>query len=74
MTYIINGTGYKDVNIHKGDFWRKKMSYNIKAVFKIYTPILTFYVYLVIILIFLLIYFSYNCWRNKKDKYFYINI
>jgi len=72
MTYIINGTGYKDLNIHKGEFFRKKMAYNIKAVFKVYNPILTFYIYLVIILIFLISYFSYNYVKNKNRNFFYI--
>lgn len=73
MTYIINGTGYKDVNKHKDDFLRKKIAYNIQAVFKVYNPILTFYVYLIIIAVFLVVYFSYVCYRAKKRDFFYLS-
>lgn len=72
MTYIINGTGYKEINKHKDDFWRKKLAYNIRAVFKVYNPILTFYIYLIAIAIFLISYFSYVCYRAKKRDFFYL--
>ena len=70
MTYIINGTGHKDDNIHQADFWKKKLAYNIRAVFKVYNPILSFYVYLIIIALFIISYLSYKYYKYNKQDYF----
>lgn len=72
MTHIINKTGYADFNIHKDEFWWKKMSYNMKAIFKIYNPILTFYISLLTLLIVLIIFFSLRWRRKLSDEHFYL--
>lgn len=70
MTYIIDGTGHKDDNIHKSDFWKKKIAYNLRAVFKVYNPILSFYIYLIIIGIFISSYLAYKYYKYRKKDYF----
>lgn len=74
MSNIINKTGYKKHNIHKDEFWKKKMQYNLTAVFKTYSPILTFYIYLIIIIIFFTGYGLYKFRNIRKRNYFYIGI
>lgn len=72
MTHIIKATGNSKDNVHKGDFLKKKMEYNVRAIFKVYTPILTFYIFLVIMLIVTFGYLGYNTYKNRKHEYFYI--
>ena len=72
MTHIIKATGNSKDNIHQGDFLKKKMAYNLRAVFKVYTPILTFYIFLVIMLIVTFSYLGYNVYKNRKSEYFYV--
>ena len=74
MTYIINGNGYKDYNKHQNDFWRKKISYQMTSIFKTYNPILTFYIYLIIIVAGLVLYFSYRYYKSRKNDYFYLSL
>lgn len=71
MTYIINGTGYKAQNIHQDEFMKKKILYSAKAVFKVYTPILTLYIAFVAILLIMVIYFCYKVYKKRGDKNFY---
>lgn len=70
MTYIIDGTGHKDDNIHQADFWKRKLAYNLQAIFKVYNPILSFYIYLIIIGIFIVSYLSYKYYKYSKQDYF----
>ena len=72
MTHIIGATGNSQDNIHKGEFMKKKIAYNIKAIFKVYTPILTFYVFLVIMLLITFGYLGYNAYKNRNHEYFYV--
>jgi hypothetical protein len=72
MSHIINATGHKKYDIHKDTYWRDKIKYSLRAVFKIYNPILTFYIYLIIILIFILGFFVYRWYKNRKNTNFYI--
>lgn len=71
MTYIINDAGYEKFNVHKDEFFWKKMTYNLSAVFKIYNPIVSFYIYLLILLIVLVIFFIWRWNHLKKDDHFY---
>lgn len=71
MSYIIKATGYSDYNKHKGEFWWKKMKYNMRAVFKVYNPILTFYIFLCIILAIILIFFTWRYMKRRKDDHIY---
>jgi hypothetical protein len=72
MTHIIGATGNSQDNIHKGEFMKKKIAYNLKAIFKVYTPILTFYVFLVIMLLITFGYLGYNAYKNRNHEYFYV--
>ena len=72
MTHIISATGNSRDNIHKDEFMKKKLKYNAKAIFKIYTPILSFYVLLIILLLPILGYLGYNVYKSKRHEYFYI--
>ena len=72
MTHIIKATGNSQDNIHKGEFMKKKMAYNLRAVFKVYTPILTFYIFLVIMLLITFGYLGYNAYKNRNHEYFYV--
>jgi len=72
MTHIIKATGNSEDNVHKGEFMKKKMAYNLKAVFKVYTPILTFYIFLVIMLLITFGYLGYNAYKNRNHEYFYV--
>lgn len=72
MTHIIKATGNSQDNVHKGEFMKKKMAYNLRAVFKVYTPILTFYIFLVIMLLITFGYLGYNAYKNRNHEYFYV--
>lgn len=74
MTYIINGTGYKEQNIHKDEFMWKKIAYSLRAIFKVYTPILSFYIYLIILLVIIIIFLSYKIYKDRQKDHFYISI
>jgi hypothetical protein len=72
MGYIIKETGHDKYNEHKGDFFWEKIKYNTKAIFRVYNPILTFYIYLVFLLIGLVVFLYMRYRRKQKDKYFYM--
>jgi hypothetical protein len=72
MSYIIKATGHGKYNKHKGEYWLKKMKYNMRAVFKVYNPILTFYIYLCILALVLAIFLIVRWRRKSKDTHFYI--
>lgn len=69
MTYIINGTGHKEDNIHQKDFWKKKIAYSLRAAFKVYNPILAFYIYLIILVVFVLSYLGIKYYKYRKQPY-----
>jgi len=72
MSHIVKATGHSEYNKHKGDYWMEKMKYNMRAVFKVYNPILTFYIYLCILLVIIIGFFIWR-WRKKRnDENFYI--
>lgn len=71
MNYIIDDMGYSKENIHTDTFFQDKMKYNLKAVFKTYTPILSFYIYVVILIVFIIIYLSFSIYKNRNDTNFY---
>ena len=72
MSWIINKTGHKSFNKHSSEHFWKKMKYNMKAVFKVYNPILTFYVYLCILVVILSIFFFLRRRRKMADEHFYM--
>lgn len=72
MTHIIKATGNSKDNIHKSEFMKKKLQYNVKSIFKVYTPILTFYVYLIVLFVVTFGYLGYNIYKNKNHEYFYV--
>lgn len=72
MDWVINKTGHKKYDIHKGDHFWKKMKYSMKAVFKIYNPILTFYIYLIILGILLIFFFLLRRRTLYHDTHFYL--
>lgn len=71
MSYIIKATGHNKYDIHRNEYYYEKAKYNTKAVFKTY-PIISYYIFLLIILAFVLIFLFYRKYRNYKSKYFYI--
>jgi len=71
MTYIINDIGYEKFNVHKDDFFWKKVAYNLQAIFKVYNPIVSFYIYLVILVTLLVIFLIIRLYRKKQDKHIY---
>lgn len=72
LSYYIRKNGYSHIPIDSADFFVKKVKYNIKAIFSIYNPILSFYIYLVILLIFLAVFFIQRHKRISSDPYFYL--
>jgi hypothetical protein len=71
MTYIIKATGHNQYDLHRNEYYYEKAKYNTKAVFKTY-PIISYYVFLGIILAFVFGFLTYRRYRNYKSKYFYI--
>jgi hypothetical protein len=72
MSYILDATGHQQFNKHKGEYFWKKMKYNMRAIFKVYNPILSFYVYLCILLAILAIFMFFRWRRKKNEAHFYI--
>jgi len=72
MSYIINGNGYQEYNKHKDEYFWKKIKYNMRAIFKVYNPILSFYVYLCILLVILAIFMLFRWRRKRNEQHFYI--
>jgi len=72
MSYIIKSTGHQEYNKHKGEYFWKKIQYSLKAVFKVYNPILTFYIYLCILLVIMAIFLFFRWRRKRNDNHFYI--
>lgn len=72
MTWVIKDTGHLEYDKHKGEHFMKKMKYNMRAIFKIYNPILTFYIYLCVLLIVLVTFFLLRFRRKRKDPHFYL--
>lgn len=72
MSHIIKATGHQKFDIHKGTYWRDKINYSLRAVFKVYNPILTFYVYLVILLAIVSIFFIRRWYKSKPTNKFYL--
>ena len=71
MNYIIDDLGYSAQNVHTDTFLQDKMKYNINAVFKTYSPILSFYIYVVILFVIIIIYLSFSIYKNRNDTNFY---
>ncbi len=72
MSHIIEATGHSSYNKHKGEFWWKKINYNMKAIFKVYNPILTFYIYLLILILGLVTFFSWRYFKKRNSTHFYL--
>ncbi len=72
MSWVINKTGHAQYDIHKGEHFWKKMKYSLKAAFKVYNPILTFYIYLIILSLVLIFFFLLRRRRLHHDTHFYL--
>lgn len=72
MSWVINKTGHSKYDIHKGEHMWKKMKYSLKAAFKVYNPILTFYIYLIILGLLLVFLFLLRRRRLYHDTHFYL--
>jgi hypothetical protein len=72
MSWIISETGHSSYDKHKGEHMWKKMQYNMRAVFKVYNPILTFYIYLIILGLILIFFFLLRRRRLHHDTHFYL--
>ena len=71
MNYIINDLGYSEHNVHTDTFFQDKIKYNIKTIFNTYSPILTFYVYTVILILVIITYLCFSIYKNRNDTNFY---
>lgn len=66
MDYILKGTNYYKTDQKNGIF--KTIEYNIKAIFTLYYPIVTFYTFLIILGIIILSTMTYLYFKNKNEK------